>query len=524
MIERLDRSPLLTLLMLSSVVACFDEPNPTANDDGSTEGTEVGPEDTGESGGSGNSTTATDTGADAETDTGVCDMVGCPCEDVSDCADGLECIDSQCFQPVCGDTFVSGDERCDDGNAANDDGCDNDCTFTEILAVEAGGFHTCVLIEGGRVRCWGLGAVGQLGLGNNDLVGDDELPNEVAEVELPAPAVQISASSDQHTCALLEDDTVTCWGNNEYGQLGYANTTARNTPGPAIQVGADVAEIDTGAFHTCVRTPVNNVRCWGRGSLGRLGYASTANVGDDEQPNTAGDVMIGGPVARLSSGGAHNCIISLVGTVRCWGRGELGQLGYGNPLNIGDDEVPSTAGDVSVVPMGLGPFTKVAQIGIGVVHTCAVYETGDAMCWGDSTFGQLGAGTTAALGDDELPSSAMPLEFPDAVVKISAEGGHSCALLEHGDAYCWGSNTVGQLGYGNLDNIGDDEPATEGGPLDVGGSVVQIDAGFFHTCALNEFNEVRCWGSNDYGQLGLGHTDKIGDDELPIEEPPVAIF
>lgn len=533
MISRLNRSPLLVFAM-ASVVGCFDDPSVNNNSSTMAESDTDGlPEEEDESSESGQpETTAeaeaetdTEEDTDTEAETDGCDAAGCPCDGPIDCGDGLECIQNQCTVPVCGDGMTGGAEQCDDGNAVDGDGCDTDCTYTQILAIDAGAYHNCVLIEGGRVRCWGLGLAGQLGLGKNENVGDDELPNEVADVDLPAPAVQISTSSDQHTCALLEDETVRCWGINDSGQLGYANTTALNAPGPAVQVGlADIAQLDTGGFHTCVRTPSATVRCWGRGSLGRLGYGNTANVGDDEHPSSVGNVMIGGPVSKLASGGAHNCIISGVGTVRCWGRGDLGQLGYGNPQHIGDNEVPSTAGDISVIPVGLGPFTKVTQISVGTAHTCAVFDTGEGLCWGDGTFGQTGTGNTAALGDDELPSSAIPLAFPDAIASITAGAAHSCALLEHGDIYCWGNNGLGQLGYGNTDNIGDDEPADSGGLVTLGGPTLQLAAGFFHTCALTKSNEVRCWGINDGGQLGLGHTDKVGDDELPIEEPPAAIF
>jgi hypothetical protein len=119
-----------------------------------------------------------------------------------------------------------------------------------------------------------------------------------------------------------------------------------------------------------------------------------------------------------------------------WGRGELGQLGYGNPQHIGDTEVPSTAGDVSVIPMGLGPFTKAAQISVGIAHSCAVFDTGDGLCWGDGTFDKIGTGNTALLGDNEFPSSAMPLQISGRG-RCDHRRWRSCALLEHGDVFFW---------------------------------------------------------------------------------------
>jgi cysteine-rich repeat protein len=514
----------LVVVGLFGAASCFVDPSPSSGtatsveDDGPSDEDDDTTDDEAEHD-DGNSTDGTETH-----DADDCDDAGCACEVDEDCADGLDCLAGECLASVCGDGIVSGDEQCDDGNATDADGCDNDCTYTQILAVKAGGLHTCVLIEGGRVRCWGSSGRGQLGLGNNEIIGDDELPNTVPDVSLPAPAIQISAGLGEHTCALLETGSIRCWGANESGQLGHANTQDTNAPGGGVQVGATVAQVSTGAFHTCARTTSNAVRCWGLGSFGRLGYGNTATIGDDELPSSVGDVMIGGQATQLAVGGAHSCITSHLGRVRCWGRGDLGQLGYGSTANIGDVGTPATAGDASIIPMGLSPFTKVTVISTGIVHSCAAFETGDALCWGDGLQGQIGTGTTTPLGDDELPSTASALDFPGEVISISAGGAHSCALLAHGDVFCWGSNVFGQLGYGHTMMIGDDEPAAAGGPVSLGARAVQVDAGFFHTCAITEHNELRCWGNNDLGQLGLGHTNKIGDNELPIDAPPVAVF
>jgi alpha-tubulin suppressor-like RCC1 family protein len=107
---------------------------------------------------------------------------------------------------------------------------------------------------------------------------------------------------------------------------------------------------------------------------------------------------------------------------------------------------------------------------------------------------------------------------------VTAGGGHSCALLESGEVYCWGANTFGELGYGNTSAVGEDESPSEAGPVAIGAAAIQIDAGFFHTCAVLNTNEVRCWGNNDGGQLGLGNTSKLGDDELPNSVPPIELF
>src|SRR6185503_5829179 len=91
------------------------------------------------------------------------------------------------------------------------------------------------------------------------------------------------------------------------------------------------------------------------------------------------------------------------------------------------------------------------------------------------------------------------------VVQLATGGEHTCALLEDGAARCWGDNWDGQLGYARPDEIGDDELPSSVGVVDVGGPVMQLSAGYWHTCALLEGGDVRCWGDNEYGQLGYAH-------------------
>jgi alpha-tubulin suppressor-like RCC1 family protein len=110
-------------------------------------------------------------------------------------------------------------------------------------------------------------------------------------------------------------------------------------------------------------------------------------------------------------------------------------------------------------------------------------------------------------------------------VDISAGDAHVCALLETQDVICWGRNSNGQLGYGHTDNIGNDETPLSAGTVQLGGPVKQVSAGGNHSCAIMaETNELYCWGINSGGELGLGHTNNIGDDELPTEAGPVELF
>jgi alpha-tubulin suppressor-like RCC1 family protein len=238
-------------------------------------------------------------------------------------------------------------------------------TARTATAITAGEAHTCALLDDGTVRCWGANASGQLGYGNTTPVGDDETPDTAGPVKLGTgrTAVAITAGSF-HTCALLDNATVRCWGFGRVGALGYGNTDsigANETPdvtGP-VNLGAErrATAISAGAFHTCALLDNGAVRCWGFGRAGRLGYANANSVGDDETPDTVGpvDLGTGRAAVAVSTGETHSCARLDDGSVRCWGHGANGRLGYCSIDDIGDDETPGSFGPVDLgVPGAFG--------------------------------------------------------------------------------------------------------------------------------------------------------------------------
>jgi cysteine-rich repeat protein len=329
-----------------------------------------------------------------------------------------------------------------------------------VVQLAASMEHTCALLETGAVRCWGYGLYGQLGYGNTSNIGDDEAPVTAGDVDVGGIVVQLAAG-DYHTCALLETSAVRCWGDGTYGQLGYGNTNnigEDETPATAgdVDVGGVVVQLAAGWMHTCALLETGAVRCWGHGGAGQLGYGNTSHIGDGEAPATAGDVDVGGVVVQLAAGEWHTCALLETGAVRCWGYGGAGQLGYGHTSNIGEDETPATAGDV---PVG----GVVVRLAVGAWHTCALLETGAVRCWGRGQEGQLGYGSTSHIGDDEAPATAGDVDVGGVVVQLAADGHHTCALLETGAVRCWGNGGGGRLGYGHTSAIGDDEhPASAG--------------------------------------------------------------
>lgn len=157
---------------------------------------------------------------------------------------------------------------------------------------------------------------------------------------------------------------------------------------------------------------------------------------------------------------------------------------------------------------------------------CALFEGGSVRCWGRGDDSQLGAGNTDSLGGVAPASDAPALELPlEGIVQSVAAGrDHTCALDDEGVLVCRGRNHHGQLGLGHADSIGDDEPVSASSVVDLGRPIRQFDAASSRTCAVRDDYALYCWGDNETGVRGLGHTDDIGDDELPIEAGPVLVF
>ncbi|NBD08970.1 RCC1 domain-containing protein [Corallococcus silvisoli] len=387
-----------------------------------------------------------------------------------------------------------------------------------LISIQAGERHTCVLFDNANVRCWGLNASGQLGYEHTLDIGDNEHPYTAGNVNLVGNATQV-VTGRGHTCALLEGGFVRCWGGNTHGQLGYGHTANIGDGEPVasegyVGLGGRAVKLAAGAEHTCAVLNTGKVRCWGANSQGQLGYGHTQDVGDNEWVWSAGDVDVGGPVQDLTAGASHTCALLTTGKVRCWGQGEFGQLGYGNAATIGDNETPATAGDVDVG----GP---VLQLSAGKAHTCALLSTGRVVCWGYNNNGQLGyPGYYSApyspyfinVGDNETPASVGSVELYGTALQVAAGADHTCALMSFGAVKCWGYGAYGQLGYGKSSTL----PTPTAEIVNLGGSsAYAVTAGGAHTCALLSTGKARCWGLNDHGQLGYANTFNLGDDELP---------
>jgi alpha-tubulin suppressor-like RCC1 family protein len=340
-----------------------------------------------------------------------------------------------------------------------------------VAAVSAGISHTCALTDAGLALCWGDNGNGQIGRGT--VVGS--FPSPVPVVELGNSVPVAVATGFAHSCALLADGRVRCWGLNQNGQLGTGTGVQRS--GLPLTVSGAILGISAGAAHTCAVTPTGAVDCWGFGDWGRLGYGGFQSF--------FLPIQVDPPLARdavaVAAGLEHSCLVRVGGDVACWGLNTYGQLGNLSPSQNPYQLVPQPVGQ-----LGLNAIA----VAVGSYHTCVIRVGGSVRCWGRNNAGQLG---------NSLPVDTFtPTDVAGVAnaTRITAGHEHTCVLQPPGVVRCWGRGAEGQLGDGA--NAGSATPVAVGGI----NSATSIAAGELHTCARIVGGTVRCWGRNVEGQLG----------------------
>lgn len=338
----------------------------------------------------------------------------------------------------------------------------------DITSVAAGEDHSCALLRGGSVRCWGRNAFGELG---NGTFADSSTGVAVADLTT-ATAVFAGGLGGGFSCALLSDATLRCWGRGITGGLGDGSWRDSSTGVRVLDISTATTAALGGGF-ACARLANGTVRCWGNNPYGQLGDGTKTGK---SAPVTV--IGVAGATA-IAAGATHACAVVGGGGVQCWGQNTYGQLGNGTTVDS------STA--VSVV--GIGPAIAVAA---GNGHSCALLATGAAACWGRNGSGQLGNGGSL---DSSTGVAVTDLTGGTA---IAAGNLTSCVRRGDGTLACWGS-----AGYGQ---IGDGTATTRRTPVAVTGlpPVSAVSVSFYHACAQLTDGGVRCWGNDAYGQLGNG--------------------
>lgn len=340
-----------------------------------------------------------------------------------------------------------------------------------IIAIAAGGAHTCALKRNGTVACWGHNGFGQLGDGTSS---DDPHP-EPTMVRGLSGVVAIGAGN-VHTCALKQSGAVVCWGYNDYGALGSGDWLSSSLPVPVKGL-FDVSSISVRQDRVCALKKDGTVACWGE----HMGPGQSNGVGSDiNAPRTINGFF---DISELAVADGHVCGLKIDGSVSCWGGNSLGQLGR----NTGDVYF-------SDEPAAVDGLSDAVSLSSGFFHTCALRANGLVSCWGSNQDGQLGNGERDS-GKHYVPSVVNGLS---GVVSMAAGSTYMCALMATGEAACWGENYNGQLG--NRLAIQNIAPVMVNGVF----MAVGVAIGYGHSCILIADGTVKCWGENSEGQLGDG--------------------
>jgi alpha-tubulin suppressor-like RCC1 family protein len=293
------------------------------------------------------------------------------------------------------------------------------------------------------------------------------------------------------TCAIYSNNRVYCWGSNSSNQLGLGSSTKLSytvRPNPVKGVPAQPVGISNGYSSACSILITGGISCWGSNPAGALGPKSLGKSAKSAQPSAS---LISPWVApsNQSTGSQHSCFRDNNATVKCLGTNNYGQLG--NASNT-----PSATPTQVAVLTGASAATRASQVVSGANHSCALLDNRNVKCWGVNNVRQLGTPTNSVAWVNS------PVDVPaltNNVTQLASKADHTCAIHANGDVSCWGADSYGQLGDGTV--------APFKGAVKVAGlgaDARQVSTGVAHTCSLIKGGGVKCWGSNEFGQLGNG--------------------
>ena len=455
------------------------------------------------------STTCVDTCYDYTASSKV--FSGTACSSVDDCMD--KCSDSQSckgFSSTCSDaTTVATAAACVTG--CSDTTVSTQSMCKTILQQDASKNHQCAIVAGGKLKCWGSWPHGDGTTASTPARQDP--PTAPGDLGTGRTAKQISLGL-YFTCAILDDDTLKCWGKNDKGQLGVGSTNDKLTPQSVnLGTGKTAKQVSAGYQHTCAILNDDTLKCWGNGQNHRLGmcgdgyYCSTSNI----NAPSSDTVDTGQTVKQVSAGYGHTCAILNDNTMKCWGLNNNGRTGRGHTSHArlcaqnNDGDCSGTTGSIDL-GSDCGGTCTAKQVACGGLHTCAILNNDKIKCWGDNVHGQLGIGTNQ---QETAADEFVNLGSGRTAKQVVTGAEHTCAILDDDTVKCWGNGMKGQLGIGS-NTYSKTTPQSVN--LGTGKTALHITAGgaeegngdYDNTCAILNDNTLKCWGSNNNGQLGQG--------------------
>jgi alpha-tubulin suppressor-like RCC1 family protein len=345
-----------------------------------------------------------------------------------------------------------------------------------------------------------------------------------------------------HACALTTGHQIKCWGEGLAGQLGQGVAASSATPVTVSVDGTNplqnVVMVSVGSSsHSCALLSNSDpnlngaVVCWGYGGLSTtVGFIDNYLLGNGSLADQAipvpvlinnGTTPLRGVIA-IDVREANSCAVIDDGSIYCWGGNEFGQLGQDS----------TTVYKKAVKVLGFGPNSthgRAVKVEIGRQRVCALLANGTGKCWGENDNGEAAIGTGSVNGGDpkigDTPNEmanliAMKMGTSRTIVDLQFGSNHGCAVLNGGDVKCWGYGDHGRHGNGSGNNFGD-TPGTVGDGLSVldfgtGLKVKDLTCGNGHCCVLLSDGQIKCFGRNREGQAGSGSIE-FGNGDAPGE-------
>lgn len=369
--------------------------------------------------------------------------------------------------------------------------------------------RVCAVQADGGLKCWGINNYGQGGQAHADWMPSATSVIGINGSSDATTAVGVTCGS-LHTCALMKTGAAKCWGLGNYRQIGNGEALLQTFIDDTFVLSIDgttdaarAVSLGAGDTHTCAAMLDGTVKCWGSNLKAELTPAytpprdPTSVYGVADSPEAAPDTAV-----AVAIGYRVSLALLEDGTVKCWGFNTFGQCGTPLPPNNIVSHGMNQSGDIGVkypsfvqdVAGGNLQGVKLLVTGAKSRHACAALETGAAMCWGKNDKGQLGSPTV----DLDMSHAAVAVSGVSHVSSMCVGNAHTCATMSGGGVKCWGMNNYGQLGNNStLDSHV---------PVDVIGikSAVDIACGWQTTCAQLVDGSMSCWGGNDQSQIVFG--------------------
>jgi alpha-tubulin suppressor-like RCC1 family protein len=298
------------------------------------------------------------------------------------------------------------------------------------------------VLSDGTIQCWGLDISGELGNGATFPPGPPGTIGAVPMTVLDISTASAVAAGHEHTCALLGDGTVQCWGFNSYGSLGNGTFEYSLLPVSVLGITTAVA-IAAGGYTSCALLSDGTVQCWGANMEGELGNGTMYYIGG--QANSCSTpVTVAGitNAVGIAMSDRASCALLRGGTIQCWGFG-YGYASSNSLTNMPVELSPDVPGYVSA--SALPATVQGVSNAISLSYGCAVLSNRTIQCWH----------TDAVQGTDSSGYSDPSVSGPPVVisgitnaVSVSGDVNGACMLLDGGRVQCWGTNGRGQLGDG----------------------------------------------------------------------------